>query len=1380
MTPSILNLIAILFACNSEKSSIPIVEENIIEEGIIDADGDGYLSDEDCDDNSLTIHPGSPEICDGIDNNCDGQIDEGVQSTYYLDADGDDFGSPDTTEIGCRPSEDYVAIGTDCNDQNADVFPGAQEVCDLVDNDCNGQIDEGLGNFWYVDLDEDGYGDINSELQTCNPPEGYIEMGGDCDDSAAFVFPGAIEECDNIDNNCNGEIDETGSTHWYEDVDGDGFGNPSVFIESCFPVQGYIDNNLDCDDDDLARNPDVIEACDQIDNNCNGILDENAVDGATWYLDADMDGYGDVNHSVISCTQPIGYANNPDDCDDSRFASSPASLEFCNGIDDDCDGVPDDSDVVDFQVYFADTDGDSYGDPLTPIQACSQGAGMVVNNQDCNDSEASIHPNATEICNSIDDNCNTVVDEGAVGLGLYYQDNDGDGYGSSVSQLACAGVSGFATQNGDCDDTDPGINPGITEVCDFKDNDCDGVIDEGFPVSAWYPDADGDNYGANNSLLYHCEQPVGYVADDGDCNDTVASINPLGVEVCNGADDDCDGGIDETIPTTIWYQDNDGDGYGLSSVIRYDCQQPPGYTALGGDCDDTDPTLHPGVTEICNGLDDDCDGAIDEGFPVFAWYQDNDGDNFGSNSFLDYDCQQPAGYVSAAGDCDDSNAAIHPNATEICNLADDDCDGGVDEGFSISPWYIDADGDSFGSNASVSYDCQQPIGHVSVNGDCDDTDATIHPNAAEICNGLDDDCDGGIDEGYPISAWYVDADGDNYGSNSSISYDCKQAAGYVLANGDCNDSDASIHPGVSEVCNGFDDNCDGGIDEGFSVSPWYIDSDGDNYGANSIVDYDCQQPIGYVPVNGDCNDSDATINPTASEICNGADDDCDGGIDEGFSMAPWYIDSDGDNYGANSIVDYDCQQPVGYVSMNGDCNDSDATINPSATEICNGSDDDCDGGIDEGFSISPWYIDSDGDNYGANSSVDYDCQQPVGYVSIKVDCNDSDATINPAASEICNGADDDCDGGIDEGLSVFAWYLDSDGDSYGTAGVTEYNCQQPMGYVSLNGDCDDSDFSINPAATEVCNAIDDDCDGGVDEQIPTQLWYIDSDGDGFGNPALPTYNCLQPTGYVDNNGDCNDFDLAINPNATEICNGLDDDCDNTADAGHLGLDAVCVADSCLDILNAHPTASDRQYLIDFPNSGQEWTECDMNSFGGGWTLVFADDMSPPDAGWDFQTTTICGIWGEILGGYGVTSGPYPTWTSNGYYDGTGAVNNTISTRSISHSQVWAEMDYITMDTWDPSGGSNSGSNGDLAYVNFNGVNVWLMDADNHSTGLAEGGQICGWYRPSYLESSRDSRHYASTIQNGTYASFTLTVGSTLNQHPWDESFGVDNVYIWVR
>ena len=123
-----------------------------------------------------------------MDNNCDGNIDEGVQSTFYLDVDEDGFGSSAVTEEGCWPSDGYVSTGSDCDDDNVEVFPGANEVCDELDNDCNGEVDDGLGVLWYQDLDEDGYGSDEVIAQTCGPPEGYISRSGDCDDASEGIF----------------------------------------------------------------------------------------------------------------------------------------------------------------------------------------------------------------------------------------------------------------------------------------------------------------------------------------------------------------------------------------------------------------------------------------------------------------------------------------------------------------------------------------------------------------------------------------------------------------------------------------------------------------------------------------------------------------------------------------------------------------------------------------------------------------------------------------------------------------------------------------------------------------------------------------------------------------------------------------------------------------------------------------------------------------------------------------------------------------------------------------------------------------------------------------------------------------------------------------
>ena len=689
-------LLVLAFACTDEKPDDGTTDDVTgTTDGLTDADGDGFSGDEDCSDSDASINPGATEVCNGIDDNCDGVVDEGVMQTFYADADGDGFGDPDTAIEACSAPADHTNSATDCDDTDADVFPGATEVCDGLDNNCDGTEDEGVGGEWAYDLDGDGFGDPDNTVTGCEAPDNTVDLADatDCDDSAGDVFPGALEVCNEIDDNCDEVVDEGVQSTYYIDTDGDGWGALSPTTDACAEPEGYSALPGDCDDSNAHVSPDATEVCNEIDDDCDSDVDEpDAADALTWYADRDTDGYGDLSNTAPGCTAPSGYIADNTDCDDAAILVNPGADEICNTIDDDCDGLVDDDDAdrltSSATAWYADDDTDGYGDAADLTYACIQPSGTVTDATDCDDADDDIHPAATEVCNGEDDDCDTLVDDDDSSLdtttgSAFYDDDDSDGYGNaSALTMACEAPAGTVTDNTDCDDSATAVHPTATEVCNSIDDDCDGDIDDddaGLDTStgsAFYDDDDSDGYGDASASTLACVAPTGTVTDNTDCDDTRSAMNPAASEVCNGLDDDCDGDTDDddssvdasTLAT--WYPGDDGDGYGVTADSVDACSAPSGHVADGGDCDDTSSAYSPGATPGCDGEDYDCDGLVDN---------DSDGDDYADDS-------------CGGDDCDDSDARIYPDPfTGDCALGltcDDILDAGranTDGTYTIDP-----------------------------------------------------------------------------------------------------------------------------------------------------------------------------------------------------------------------------------------------------------------------------------------------------------------------------------------------------------------------------------------------------------------------------------------------------------------------------------------------------------------------------------------------------------------------------------------------------------------------------------------------------------------------------------------------------------------------
>ena len=871
-----------------------------------------------------------------------GEEDPKAVDPLAIDDDGDGFSENDG----------------DCDDASADVNPNATETCDEIDNDCDGLVDgedDSIqfpeGSTYYEDSDGDGYGDLSTALQACTQPAGLITDFSDCDDSSADVYPGAVEICDELDNDCDTLVDDeddsldaTTGTVFYMDMDGDGEGDPLFETAACIMPENTVNNNTDCDDSDASFNTadadgDGLTTCGDLANNLRDCDDDDADIGA---LDADEDGY-------VACI---------DDCNDNDSKTSPemGSAE------------------ADPSLCVRDGDGDGYGDMYPDVAGVDAGTDCDDNNEFMND-------------NDVDgdgvSSCGGDCDDEDVAIGIV--DLDGDGY------------SGCSN---DCWDSE-------------DDLDEDGVPDSSvvYPgAAAMEPnlctvDADGDGYGDAHALD-NFNIPACFllaVVDTGSFWDNaqitltdesggqaVISNDNGGVEGYNICGEgsvslvyDCTSSYD--CPNHTWYvmmdTNNDGD-YSDEDILFGDGRDFTGLAPVNGQVYQVDPLVDEGS---------DCDDTDS------ASIGDSDGD----------------GYTSCTLDCDDEDAAINPDATDTWyDGIDSDCDGMSDfdqdmDGEDVTEADCDGDGtpemecDLDGDGEIDWYggqDCDDTddstIGDDDGDGfsacadDCDDTDANLHPDVPETYyDGVDSNCD-------PTDEFDADGDGDNIADldcdgdgafDASCDLDGDGVDDYV-AGTDCDDEDAFLS-GLDSDSDGFTscedstgvsdcDDTDGSTYPGAafneSATECWTDADGDGYGFGET--FTCYQ-FELIDLWGDGWNGnaieiyeDSVLTGTYANVdADGVDNESEGGETQWEQHC---LDS------ATTTVDF--------VFVDGYYN---------ADVIFNIYFDDGGMGIfdDGGYGQDPYDFYFDGMTYGDGETF-YSTSTPIGYGG--TDSDDTDATVH--------------------------------------------------------------------------------------------------------------------------------------------------------------------------------------------------------------------------------------------------------------------------------------------------------------------------------------------------------------------------------------------------
>lgn len=618
------------------------------------------------------------------------------------------------------------------------------------------------------DVDGDGYDDVIVGA--------YYGTGRRGDSGAAYIYHGSISGVDPTDETklsaSDGEAyDQFGSSvSGSGDVNGDGYDDVIVGAwnwDNKGAVYLYTGSNSGVD----MRTETLLYASD-------AESDDDFGQSVSSIGDLNGDGYADVIVGAIG-TDDTDTANPPDSTH--QHGTAYVYLGSASGIDASTEFGVRASDRARNQEFgysvsdAGDVNGDGYSDVIVGARGDAD-----------NGSEAGAAYVYHGGKNGIDPSSETklIASDGApetdFGRSVALAgDLDGDGFGDVI-----AGAYG----NGESDEAAGaayvyfGSSTGVDGTTESKLTASDGEAGDAFGYSVgWAGDVDNDGYDdvVIGSLI---DMGAAYVYTGGEGGLDIAQETRLGAadaasgdnfgQSVSGAGDVDGNGYDDVIAGAV-YDDDNGSSSGSAYVFH-------------GTCD------------------------------ALTWYGDDDEDGYGDPQVTTSACEQPSGYVDNDDDCDDTEPLAWTAAAEVCDGADNDCDGTVDnhDAVDVVTWYGDADGDGFGGTSFSKTVCEAPDSYVDNDDDCDDLDPASHPDAAEVCDGADNDCDGVADNVEPADApiWYADADGDGYTDAELSAAECEAPSGYAQASeeADCDDTDASAFPGAAEIAgDGIDQDCDG-------------------------------------------------------------------------------------------------------------------------------------------------------------------------------------------------------------------------------------------------------------------------------------------------------------------------------------------------------------------------------------------------------------------------------------------------------------------------------------------------------------------------------------------------------------------------------------------